>query len=481
MSCTKASLELLLLCTSVWLLQTASSAALNLDHRDDVDSNSVVLQETEIPQTPSPTTMEATNSTPTPDIDSSDQRQTMLKSIRQHILAKLNLQTEPSGSNITEEQLHNAMASYNAYLQGRDGQEQSRQEETTQKCGAGGTTHFSRRSKIYYPGHFVYSELQSQLYTKSEEDVKQPLIDPKHVSKSTPSPAPSTSRPLYKVKFNDLDFINQNNRIWSVTLQLYKRKADSTTYADYTRGMNPVEAVKVFRVMKKFSDNGKWIKKHVLLAVKDVPSEDEGFVSFNITSGIKDWLQHDQSQMELELAVLIATPQSVDTGATFPSAIVFDVPSPTTNKEYGTDAKNARLLVERLNEKERLDSILKRRRKRQQTVNIDNEHCFNNTDETNCCIKELTVDFKELGMDWIIYPPTFTPNYCKGQCTDLNWPTATHSTSYLIKLRESNPTAAAEPCCVAHDLQPLTVLMALNNEVVVNEIPDMITNSCICR
>lgn len=398
-------------------------------------------------------------------------------------MAKLNLQEEPSASNITEEQIETALASYNAYLQGQGGLEQSQQEETTHKCDAGGTTHFSRRSKIYYPDHFEPSELKSQLYTASEEDVKQGVKDPKQDSKSTtPSPAaPSTSRPLYKLRFDDLDFAHQNNRIWSVNLQLYKRKADSATYNDYIRGMNPVETVKVFRVVKKYSDNGQWIKKHVLLAVKNVPSEDEGFVSFNITSGIKDWLQQQQqqyqSQMDLELAVLIDTPQSVDTGATFPSAIIFDIPSPT-NK----DAKNARLLVERLNEKERLDSILKRRRKRQQTNNIDNDHCFNNTNETNCCIKELTVDFHEdLGMDWIIFPHTFTPNYCKGQCVDPNWPTATNSTYYLIKLRQSNPTAAPEPCCVAHDLQPLTVLMALNGKVVVEAIPGMITNSCICR
>ena len=441
-----------------------------------MDSNSVTLQETERPQTSSPAT---SNPTPTPDINSTDQRQIMLKSIRQHIMAKLNLQNEPSSSNITEEQLESAMASYDTYIQGRGGLERSLQDENTHKCGAGGTTHFSRRSKIYYPDHLELSELNSQLHTRNEEDIKiSPLGDPK-APKSTPSPAPSTSRPLYKLRFSDLDFAHQNNRIWSVNLQLYKRKADTATYTDYTRGMNQDETVKVFRVMAKHSDDG-WVKKHVLLAVKNVPSEDEGFVSFNITSGIKDWLQQqDQSQMDLELAVLIDTPQSVDTGATFPSTIIFDVPSPT-NK----DANSARLLVERLNEKERLDSILKRRRRRylQQTSNIDNEHCFNNTNETNCCIKELTVNFHEdLGMDWIIFPLSFTPNYCKGQCINPNWPTATNSTYYLIKLRQSNPTAAPEPCCVAHDLQPLTVLMALNGEVIVNEIPDMITNSCICR
>ena len=50
-----------------------------------------------------------------------------------------------------------------------------------------------------------------------------------------------------------------------------------------------------------------------------------------------------------------------------------------------------------------------------------------------------------------------------------------------MKYRESNPTAAPEPCCVPHELKPLNVLMELEGELILYEIPEMITDSCICR
>lgn len=400
----------------------------------------------------------------------------MLDSIQQHILAKLNMtelpENVPANATIPAELL----ASYFAHLQS-----QEQDAGGPQECSEDETTHFSRHSKLYYPDHYAPAEPNShnfQLYSGDDgkgEEVKDPKnsnSDVKPSSKGTKKES-SVSPVLYNLRFDEFDF-SDSDRMWSVKLQLYKRKAPVDVTSK--RGMNPIEAVKVFRVLKTYA-YGRSTKRYVLLASKNVPSDDEGYVSFNITSGVKNWVGEDSI---LELAVQIDTPQRVDTGLSLPPAITFDVPS------HRKGEHNARLVVERLNEIERtgsnrLHDDLYRRRKRQTVQGVNSEYCFNNPSESNCCIKNLTVDFHEdLNWNWIIYPKRFQPNFCKGQCTK-RWPSATQSTTFLMQLRESNPTAAPEPCCVAHKTRPLTVFMWLKGEVVLNEFPDMIVDSCICR
>lgn len=489
MSLLQGSLFVLLLLID---LSPVCSVALNLPEgyssSDDV-SNSVIpsLQNSEQLQTraspPLANASEYASSTLSPE----EQKEATLESILQHMLAKLNLDEPPqtvgdSNDTVISEAL---MASYHAHLLA-----QRQDTDAQQKCGEEKTTHFSRRPMLYYPDHYASTEPKSnrfQLYSGDDgkgEEVKDPNKDKKvnlGKSKSLPKTTTTTkgspiSPVLYNLRFDDVDFSN-SNRIWSVELQLYKRKVQSE--GNNKRGMNPVEAVQVFRVVRTYA-YGYSTKRYVLLASKNVPSEDDGYVSFNITSGVKNWLVSDSEATSLELDIYIDTPQRVDTELSLPPTIAFDVPSERRGQH------NAHILMERLNEIERIgfdDDALYRRRKRQTVRGISSEYCYNNTNETNCCIKELTVNFRDNPkFNWILYPHSFRPNYCKGQCTNLGWSYASKSTQYLIQLRNSNPTAAAEPCCVAHKTRPLTIFMRKpNGAVVLNDIPDMIVDSCICR
>lgn len=431
--------------------------------------------------TPLPANGSVNNDSRSPDSDE-QQKQAMMDSIRQHMLAKLNMEEPPQGAPPADTAIPAALlANYYAQLQA-----QQQTGDDPQKCREEQEriTHFSRHPRLYYPDHFVSTvPAPGSFQMDSGDDGKGEEVKDQDKDKKGEDDSPSkedvlvkssASPMLYSLRFNELDFTD-SDRLWSVKLQLYKTKAPMET----KRGRNPLETVKVFRVVRMYA-YGRTVKRHILLATKNIPSEDDGYVSFNITSGVKSWLE-SSPQESLELAIKIVTPQRVDTGLFFPPAIIFNVPS------YATDEHNARLLVERLNEMETLDSNrvqdnLFRRRKRQTVQGVNSEYCYNNPNETNCCIKELTVDFhKDLGFDWIIYPTTFQPNYCKGQCSNPRWPSATASTAFLMKLRSSNPTAAAEPCCVAHETRSLTVFMRLGDDVVLNEIPDMIVDSCICR
>lgn len=279
---------------------------------------------------------------------------------------------------------------------------------------------------------------------------------------------------LYSLRFDHLE-LARASRLWSVVLKLYKRKATIKS-SGVRRGTNPTDTVKVFQVIRKSSNTVRQ-----LFTTKNVRSENEGYVSFDITEGIKRWQEESSQQQTLELDVFIDTPEMVDSGLVLSPVITFDVPT------YGKGERKAQMVVETLNSKENstvLNHAMHHRRKRQTTTagGVNSEYCFNNPEETNCCIRDLTIDFsRDLGWDFIILPQTFQSNYCNGGCQNPNWPSATKSTEYLATFRQDNPTAAAEPCCVPHRMESLTVLMIVNDRFSIDELPDMIVKSCICR
>ena len=490
-------LEALLHCLCAWLLLTATpvcSIALPEVKGSLQDPNSPSGDSDQLQTTTSPSSAAATVSPPPPptaspiplsSLSPAEQRRAMLESIRRNILAKLDLENEEADiSSAARLVSPDQLSSYRAQLQALQQQEES----GPQKCRSEKTTLFSRHPRFYYPNHFVSVppnanrfQLDSEAGVDGKgEEVKVSSKDQKASSSTTDSkesddksPESSLSPVQYSLTFGDLD-LERSDRIWSAELQLYKRKAP---ILDAKRGMNPVETVQVYRVVRTPGQ----LKRYVHLASKNVRSEDDGYVSFNITSGVKRWL--DSSPVDvttMEIDVLIDTPRRVDNGLSFPPSVKFDIPSRRNGQ------RNARLMVERLNEIENSASAtpFQKRRKRQTTTpqGAGKDYCFSHPNETNCCIKELTVNLQqELPELNILLPTTFQPNYCQGQCVDPTWPHAATSTNYLMMLRQSNPTAAPEPCCVAHKTRPLTVLMTLGEQTLIREIPDMIVDSCICR
>lgn len=331
------------------------------------------------------------------------------------------------------------------------------------------------------------SPFSPPIFVGGGDDDDDKKIDDKETSKQTGEPVDPTSSDkdslppvLYSLRFDHLD-LARASRLWSAVLKLYKRKAIIKS-SGIMRGTNPIETVKVFRVVRK-SSNGVLKKVYQLFTTKNVRSEDEGYVSFDITEGIKRWQEGlSQHQQSLELDVLIDTPEIVGNGLNLPPVITFDVPT------YGKGERRAQMVVETLSNKENstavLNNAMQRRRKRQTSTGggVNSAYCLNNPSEKNCCIREATVNFRrDLGWNWVILPASFKPNYCSGGCQNPRWPSATKSTEFLTRLRQNNPTAAAEPCCVPHELRSITVLMVLNGRVVLNDIPDMIVKSCICR
>lgn len=286
---------------------------------------------------------------------------------------------------------------------------------------------------------------------------------------------------VYKLSFSDVDWTQTTtSALLSAELRLFKRKkiVDNT---QIKRDTNPIEKVEVFRVWNSTSRDG---MEYRFVTSQNIGTERDEFVAFNVTNAIKDWLgAHNQSDL-LSFEVLVRAPQSVTSGLSFLPSIEFDVPG------YGKGQHNAQLILAMpsvegdlnpQNEDSNQQENGSNRQKRESEEGIDSDYCRDNPNETNCCLRELTIDFhKDLNMTWVLSPPSYTVNYCEGLCPDY-WPMATHSTTFLNSYRENNPLSAPEPCCTAASTSPLTMVVVVNNRIYFNHVPNMIVNSCICR
>ncbi|XP_036286731.1 transforming growth factor beta-3 proprotein-like [Pipistrellus kuhlii] len=110
---------------------------------------------------------------------------------------------------------------------------------------------------------------------------------------------------------------------------------------------------------------------------------------------------------------------------------------------------------------------------------LDTDYCFNNVEE-NCCVRPLYIDFhQDLGWKWIQEPKGYDANFCSGPCPHFHMADANHS-KVLGVYTFLNPEASASPCCVPHDLEPLTILYYIGNNSKVQSFSNMVVKSCKC-
>ena len=288
---------------------------------------------------------------------------------------------------------------------------------------------------------------------------------------------------VYKLTFSDLALgQSESSMVVSAELRMFKRKKilDNPQIKQDT---NPSETVEIFRVWNSTSRSG---MKFRFVTSQSISSERDEFVAFNVTEAVKDWQSAQKQSHSLNFEIVIRSPQSLTSGLSFLPSIEFDVPG------FSKGEHNAQLIIavptmdeDVLKAPKKQDAIpqnVTRRLKRQLEVEgINSQHCRNNPEERNCCLRELIVDFRrDLNMTWVLAPRSYQVNYCEGLCPDY-WPTATHSTDFLISFRKNNPLAAPEPCCIAASTTPLIMVVVINNRIYFNYVPEMIVNSCICR
>ena len=101
--------------------------------------------------------------------------------------------------------------------------------------------------------------------------------------------------------------------------------------------------------------------------------------------------------------------------------------------------------------------------------------CQNGGNDGQCCMDTLKVDFfKDFEWDFVIFPKSFTPNFCVGECQlGKILPESNHAHVLL--------QSGLSPCCNAQKMDTLELLyMDPDNNVVQGTLPNMIVKRCGC-
>ncbi|XP_048841421.1 transforming growth factor beta-3 proprotein-like [Brienomyrus brachyistius] len=208
------------------------------------------------------------------------------------------------------------------------------------------------------------------------------------------------------------------------------------------------------------------------------------WVSFDVTATVRQWLKHRETNKGLEVSVHCPC-NTLDPNGNIIKNVkeALDVKFKGVEGDYDehNDSKrfkeqNSPHLILMMLPPHRLDSRSSLRRGKRA---LDTNYCFSNYEE-NCCVRSLYIDFRQdLDWKWIHEPKGYYANFCSGPCPYLRSADSTHST--LLSLYSTlNPEASASPCCVPHELEPLTILYYLGRTPKVEQLSNMIVRSCKC-
>ena len=191
------------------------------------------------------------------------------------------------------------------------------------------------------------------------------------------------------------------------------------------------------------------------VSIKHGGIEEPGYTTFDLTAVLKPWLTSNPKG-PLVLQVSAYCMDSLHCNKP-----VFD---------DGLGDKQPKLIIS----KELEDDSSQERLKRQS----DGPGVgFCQPDLFTCCLYPLTINFKEdLGFDFILQPPEFSSNYCEGFCSIYSDTLMTPRLYDLLRRIGSS----VEPCCVTHTTQNLEVLQKVNGVLVIEELQNVIVNSCRC-
>ena len=194
----------------------------------------------------------------------------------------------------------------------------------------------------------------------------------------------------------------------------------------------------------------------------------EGYAVFNVTKAIMEWVSRNHGLSgELELDVLIRSPEAIYYGPTFEPKIQFSVDTQTTQ-----------LVLTVYDDK----SSEKRKR-----FVVTPEYAVNNPIKCafRCCWHPLIVNFRrDYNWTWITEPESVEFNYCRGACPE-EWAVEKQHTRLLDRHRQrilaDNPTGAPKPCCVPDSYKKEFFVLNLRNKTEFLWIEDAIVTSCVCR
>ncbi|XP_018428269.1 PREDICTED: transforming growth factor beta-1-like [Nanorana parkeri] len=201
------------------------------------------------------------------------------------------------------------------------------------------------------------------------------------------------------------------------------------------------------------------------------PTDDEEWISFDVTESVKRWLTNTDENQSFKLQMPcscsdIKNEQILEIGG-------------FSNKrgdmqELASNEFPPYLLITYTPEG-RMEQTPNTRRKRA----VDEEFCRTNSGK-NCCVKPLTINFrKDLGWKWIHAPKEYEANYCLGSCPFI-WSMDKQYSKVLALYNQNNPGASISPCCVPDVLEPLPIIYYVGRTAKVEKLSNMVVRSCQC-
>ena len=190
---------------------------------------------------------------------------------------------------------------------------------------------------------------------------------------------------------------------------------------------------------------------------RNIDTFGNGYQVFDITNAVQLWLQHNIQGSNATLEVVVYCCSSphcakVDSRGKSPAKVQF-------LHSTRDQSKTPRVIVVSSNPNEGTSSVRKRSAGQESSQ-------FCGPTEDLCCLKPLTINFKEdLQMYNVILPTTFEANYCQGNCPGISGTALLTSQRYtfLRRLGNNHPAMSLEPCCAGAVYNDLDVLMRIYN------------------
>uniref|UniRef100_H2YHT8 TGF-beta family profile domain-containing protein n=1 Tax=Ciona savignyi TaxID=51511 RepID=H2YHT8_CIOSA len=230
------------------------------------------------------------------------------------------------------------------------------------------------------------------------------------------------------------------------------------------------------------------VKRFLDMKMMDVTRS--GWQTFDVTSSVREWIQFPRKLFDLNVnctcrhlrnSNYIAYGRTVDLERRSAGIRTIqsrgDQDQETFTPELGREYNPHLVIMVRTPSGNSRATSSRKRRKRA----LDADYCFNrNPSETNCCLRELYIDFRrDLGWDWVHAPTGYRANFCAGACPYL-WSMDSQHATILGLYRSMNPHASSAPCCTSKELDPLIIMYYRNNKFTVTKMSDMVLLSCKC-
>uniref|UniRef100_UPI00358F528E transforming growth factor beta-2 proprotein-like n=1 Tax=Myxine glutinosa TaxID=7769 RepID=UPI00358F528E len=398
-----------------------------------------------------------------------------IQAIRGQILSKLRLSSPPEAHLAADEVPPQVIALFNST---RELLRQQREEAAGASCARDSTEEEYYGKEVYkvdmnplYPPadsckcpsafHHDTSHCSQTTFSKGLSAVKEKLLTSPHnsyfrVFKFDVSTYVTNSSSLMKAEFRVLRIPNAKSKLTEQRIELYQ----------------------ILKSKDPWAPTQRYLGSKVVL-----PRAETEWLSFDVTSTVKEWLMRKDKNYGLKISVhcpcctFITNNNNIIPNKSEELAARFAGVDDKAEKNWKPAPGRAPHLLLMLLPPGHVDDGLEQGRRRKRA--LDAAYCFRNM-EGNCCLRYLYIDFrKDLKWNWIHEPKGYQANVCTGPCPYL-WSSDSQPSGVLSLYSIINPEASVSPCCAAHELEPLTILYYVGKMPKVKQLSNMVVKSCRC-